>query len=507
MPELLNKNIVMEKKMKKKVPYHIMMLFLAVSLGSCKTFYHFSEHSPTVSADGRTVVYQSDKFTPGIYKIYITHKKGNSWSWPFFMKNINSVENDGAPFLTYDQNSLLLSSDRKGGKGDVDIWISYRHGKKWKEPVNVGAPVNTKEYEGFATLSPDGRSLYFVRKCPDKQKCSEDENFGIFYSEFSGKKWSEPERMPYPINTEYSEFAPVILADGKTLIFSSTRPGGIGGYDLYRSVQEENGTWSRPENLGNFINTRTNDRVVSVPASGDLMYYSRPDWRDADVFRIYSAVIPEKFRQTRVMALYGRVKDCADMKKTVHADIVITDEEKGSRDKTVTTNEKDGKFFVILNKGRIYDISVRKKGYTFYSTRIDLRKLEKYRELNWDICLEVLKPGAKVILNNISFSYKSSDLLNNSKNELLRAISLMKENPSLTVEVAGHTDNRGTPVSNLQLSNRRAEKVMSYLIRNGISPQRLVATGFGSSRPVADNQTEEGRILNRRVELKVVYIR
>lgn len=480
------------------------MLVLA-ALMSCGTFQDYSHHSPTVSADGKILVYQSNQMTPGKYHLVIKYRTPMGWSWPVVIPGLTTMEGrDGAPFIAYDQNSLIISSNRRGGRGNVDLWVARRLGPVWIEPVNMGPPINTPAYEGFASLSPDGTTLYFCRECADKQKYR-DEQFCIYRTKKRNGRWDEPVRLPAPVNSAYSEFGPIILADGRTLVFGSARPGGRGGYDLYKSVQRPDGSWSPAENLGPTVNTADDDLLVSIPASGEVMYSSRPkrirvNGRDKTVYRITETPVPDLLR-IEVATISGRVTDGVS-RKALHASITITDTASGEST-VIESNERDGAYFVILNRGRSYDVAIHRRGYTFYSAVLNLGDLREYRTLTRNIVLDPLRPGARIVLNNMFFRSGSAEVLPDSRYELRRLVELMRANPAMSVEITGHTDNQGAAEDNLRLSEQRAAAVAEQLARQGIARGRLMTRGFGLTQPVADNDTELGRYLNRRVEFTV----
>ncbi|MBN1496015.1 MAG: OmpA family protein [Spirochaetes bacterium] len=471
--------------------------------------YQYSEYSPTISADGRTMIYQADIDQPKKYQIYAKQKVFDKWSKPMSLDSINSKYNDGGCFITYDQNALIFTSDRPGGLGNCDLWISQRQGERWSEPVNMGAPINSPGYDGFASLSPDGTELFFVRECPEKKGCAE--KLGIYYAKKVGDRWTEPKKMPAPINTDYCEFGPVILADNLSLIFSSTRPGGSGGYDLYKVERTESGGWGRPINLGGFINTKGEDSLIAIPASGEIMYYTKSmsgneEEKREGVRRIFSVPIPENLQQTKVVIVKGTVRDKRKTDKTLFAEIAITDINSDARPKIIYSNRDDGKYIVILNKGKICDFSVRSSGYLFYSRKIDLTDVRQYKEINEDILLEPIVVGANIVLNTMYFEFRKYGLLKESKYELNRIIKLLNENPTMRVEISGHTDNIGSDRVNQKLSEKRARSVVEYLVKNGIARHRLEAKGYGKTRPIATNKSEEGRQENRRVEIEVLSI-
>lgn len=491
----------------------VLLLYSCATTGesssSPSSSQQYSEYSPTISTDGRTMIFQADIDKPKKYKIYARQKVFDKWSKPMALDNINSKYADGGCFITYDQNYLIFTSDRPGGFGNCDLWISQRKGDQWSDPADMGAPINSPGYEGFPSLSPDGNTLYFVRECPEKTSCND--KLGIFYSEKVDGKWTEPKKMPPPINTEYCEFGPVVLADNLSLIFSSTRPGGYGGYDLYKTERTEHGGWSKPVNLGSFINTGGEDSLIAIPASGDIMYYTKSvdeteDSRHESVRRIFSVPIPENMQQTKVVVVKGTVRDKRNTAKTLFAELTITDINRDDRLITIYSNKDDGKYIVILNKDKICDFSVRSPGYLFYSRKIDLTGLQQYKEINEDILLEPIVVGANIVLNTMYFEFRKYRLLNESKYELNRIIKLMKDNPTIRVEISGHTDTIGSERANQKLSNQRAQSVVNYLVDNGIAKDRLEAKGYGKTRPIATNKTEEGRQENRRVEIEVLSI-
>ncbi len=489
----------------------LLIFFSCSSAGSSSKSrgYQYSEYSPTISADGKTMIYQADIDKPKKYQIYAKQKVFDKWSKPVSLDAINSRYNDGGCFITYDQNSLIFTSDRPGGLGNCDLWVSQRKGDRWSEPVNMGAPINSAGYDGFASLAPDGNTIYFVRECPEKKGCKE--RLGIFYSEKVDDVWTTPKKMPAPINTDYCEFGPVILADNLSLIFSSTRPGGSGGYDLYKVERTEAGGWGRPTNLGGFINTKGEDSLIAIPASGEIMYYTKSrsgqeDEKREGVRRIFSVPIPENLQQTKVVIVKGTVRDKRRTEKTLFAEIAITDINSDARPKIIYSNRDDGKYIVILNKGKICDFSVRSAGYLFYSRKIDLTDVRQYREINEDILLEPIVVGANIVLNTMYFEFRKYKLLKESKYELKRIIKLLKENPTMRVEISGHTDNIGSDRTNQKLSMQRAEAVVEHLVDNGIAKNRLEAKGYGKQRPIATNKSEEGRQENRRVEIEVLSI-
>lgn len=467
----------------------------ATSLGSPVNTYDFEEFAPTISADGKTLVFESDRDEG--WSLYITHRMDSTWTEPELLVDVNSEAFDGGPFLSYDGNYLLVTSGRDG---NIDIFLSERLGKKWTVPVSVGSPINTGGYDGFASLTADGSEMFFMRVNTSDFNCNRDFSFDIYSSVKKNGVWQAPVKLPDVINSEYCEAYPRILPDSKTLIFSSSREGGFGGLDLYKSERLDDGTWTEPVNLGDFINTEDDDALISVPASGDIMYYTSGADNYTDLFVV---PIPVKMQSSTLITVGGKIYD-AKTKKPLFANIKIINEDSETDSMSISSNKTDGEYIVLLDKGKKYDVSVSLEGYIFYSTSFDLTNVEIFKEYNQDIYLQPIEIGAKIVLNNIYFDVNKATLLDDSKYELARITKLLKLNSNLVVEIAGYTDAEGSSNANLELSKKRAQSVVDYLISSGIDKKRLIPKGYGESNPIADNNTEEGRKKNRRVEFVII---
>lgn len=478
------------------------IIVLAAAVTSCGANYLTrSQHSPTVSPDGTMLIFQSDHQSPGKYDCVVKYKTGLGWTPPVPLLFANTRMNTAGPFITYDQNYLLLTSDQKGGRGDVDLWIAKRGKKLWGKAENLGAPVNSSGYDGFGSISPDGKTLYFTRESDEKKG---RDTFCLFSSAKVNGKWTEPVKMPAPVNSEYSDFAPVIMADGTRIIFSSNRPGGFGGYDLYKTEKLNGDSWSEPVNLGSEINTKYDDRIISVPASGDMIYYSHPEERGGSVvYRIKTGKLPAEMRISSVITVAGVVTDRNDPGTTINAEIRITDTANGST-LAIQSNHEDGRYHVVLNKKKVYDVSVSKKGYVPYVTRFDLGKVNKYDAIIRDIELTPIEQGTSIRMKNLYFKLDSDNIFDFEKSgpELERLTGLMQQNPGMKIEIGGHTDSSGTEAHNETLSEKRAQAVCGYLVGRGIGKDRLVVKGYGYAKPLSPVESEK----NRRVEITVLSI-
>ncbi|WP_018344110.1 OmpA family protein [Cytophaga aurantiaca] len=471
------------------------------TLGKPVNTGEFSEFAPTISADGNTLIFESDK--SGRWRLYISTQVNGVWSAPKDMDVINNRLEPGdfigGPCFSYDGNRLYFTSNMKGTVGGMDLWYSEKINDVWQAPKNMGRTVNTGGYDGFPSVSPDNKTLYFMRAgnatSPTGQRCCI-----LMIAEKRGNYFINPKALPAPVNSGCEGY-PRIMADGKTLIFSSFRTGGKGGYDLYQS-KKSGSKWGAPVAM-EFINTPKDDELISVPASGDVIYLSNTNKNNKD--DIYKLPLPKEFQPEEVVLVEGTVKNEATnkpMPATIRVSNIKTKEQ-------IFESENDsitGKYNLYLQKGKKYDVSVTSKGYSFQSEVYDLEKAGAYQKVKKDMMLEPLKLNASFRLNNLFFDFDSASLTKESELELDRVIDMMKTNSTMQVEISAHTDDMGSDAYNLKLSQLRAESVVRYLTLHGIDASRLVAKGYGEAMPSVPNDTDDNRAKNRRVEFKIIKL-
>jgi OOP family OmpA-OmpF porin len=467
------------------------------------TLAHY-EFAPTVSADGKTMIFESDREGNEIWRLYIsTWSKTTGWSEPKSLDAINKTiePNDflGGPCLSYDGNTLFFTSNRKGSVGGVDIWYSKKVGDTWGPPKNMGGTINSAGYDGFASLSADGKHLYFMRSLDKEIPTSKGRCCRIFVAEKRGAFYINPKPLPYPVNTGCEGY-PRIMADGRTLIYSSYKTSGKGGYDLYES-KLKNGKWTKPDPL-NFLNTDKDDQLISVPASGDVIYFSTTKLNSKD--DIFKLELPKQFRPEEVVALEGYIKN--ELNKPIQATVKVNSLKSKEKVMEINNDTLTGKYKIFLKEGEKYDVSISAKGYSFQSQVIDADSLKAYKEVKKDIQLKALKPNISFVLNNIFFDFDSASLNKNSELELNRVLELLKTNLKMTVEISAHTDDKGSDEYNNRLSQARAESVVRYMAENGIVKERMIAKGYGKTMPSVPNDSDENRAKNRRVEFKIIKL-
>lgn len=406
--------------------------------------------------------------------------------------------------LSGDGQKMFLYRDKKG-KGT--IYVSHLQGLSWGEPKELPAPINSPYNEFSVALSPDGNKMFFVSDRPGGVGgkdiwCATKNEVG---------KWSNARNIRN-INTSKDEAAVFLASDGKTMYFSSKGYAGFGGYDIYKSTFK-NGRWSQPVNIGKSINTEGDDIYFVLEANGTTGYYTSRlpgEIRNTDLYKI--SFVPEDGNKSSLAKLTLFKCKVVDEKTgaPLRAEVVVTNLQTNEVITKTSTNSATGKMLVTLPAGIDYGITVSKPGYTFYSKNINAVKDSVFKKIEQVVSLTKLEKGSHVILHNVFFDFGKATLRTKSYTELNRLIELLKEYPTMKIEIGGHTDSKGSKGFNLKLSQDRAESVKRYLISNGVSPSRLSSKGYGASEPIAPNTFQDGsdnpagRQKNRRVEFVVL---
>ena len=462
----------------------------------------YPDYVPVVSADETVLIFTSrrpnttggqvEESTGHFHEdIYISTKDSTGqWSAPENIgTEINTNGHDACVAISPDGQELFVyKSDNQ------DIYVSTLTGNKWSAPKKIAGLINSKYWEASASISADEKTLFFTS---DRPGGFGDKDIYISTLQPNGQ-WGTPKNMGAELNSEYDEDAPFIHPDGKTLYFSSEGHKSMGGYDIFVSkYNEEKKTWGKPENVGYPINTAGDDIFFVWSADGTRGYFSsiRADsYGEKDIY-----VVSRPKVNVSLIVLKGKVF-AEETEKAISATITIVDNETNKIVGITNSNSYSGKYTVILPPGKNYGVSVAATGFLPYSENVDIPKGE-YFELSKDIKLKPLAKGSVAVLKNVFFDSNKSELRKESFGELDRFADVLKDNPDLCVEIAGHTDNVGDANYNLKLSDDRAKSVVSYLVSKGISISRLYPVGYGKEVPVATNETEEGKQLNRRTEL------
>lgn len=460
----------------------------------------FAEFMPFITADKSRLYYTAfrklneasasiseEAFTEDIY--YSDFAKGQ-WQSPRKIHSLSSDGHDACAGISDDGMIMFVYKGTNNG----DLYISELKGHAWTKPEKF--QYNTAGFEGSASLSPDGKTLFYVH-----QPVSSDNRDIYSCTRMQNGQWSRPVKLE-GISTEYDEDCPFMHPDGKTLYFSSKGHSSMGGYDIFSSTINDDLTWGAAKNIGYPINTTGDDINFTLSADGKNGFYSSDiegGYGKQDIYMI-------RFNERRLHdleLLVGNIID-ASSGKPMEADITVTDNNSNAVIGTYHSNAEDGHFMIALPCGKNYGIHIENKGYLFFSENAKLECAKGFFEISKDIQLQQAKSGAKIVLSNIFFESSRADLSPESMAELMKLVNFMKKNPELKVEISGHTDISGSEEENKVLSSNRANNVKKYLLGYGIPEVRLVAKGYGSISPIAGNTTEDGKKQNRRTEFKIL---
>lgn len=412
---------------------------------------------------------------------------------------VNTNLNEGAQNISQDGLLLIFTGcNYPEGEGSCDLYFSLKTNNDWSEPQNIGPIVNTDFWESSPSLSPDKRDLYFASSMVG--------GFGgrdiwVTHRLLSGR-WSRPENLGEAVNTVGDESCPFIHADNETLYFNSNGHAGYGMTDLFLSKKVNDRSWTVAENLGYPVNTIDDQGSLIVSADGKTAYYASDGTDTKGGLDLYSFELREDIRPLKTLWVKGKVLD-KKTAKGLPSSVELTDVKNNNLISKIQTDE-DGNYLLTLPVGKNYSFNVNRRGYLFYSDKFSLLKNNIDSIFTLNIALQAIEKGAAIVLNNIFFESGKSALQNESKSELDKLIALLSDNSNLKIEIDGHTDNVGQIKDNLLLSTKRAKAVVEYLLSKSINSQRLTYKGFGSTKPVADNSSETGRTLNRRTELYII---
>ena len=465
----------------------------------------FSEYYPTITIDGNKLMF-TRKVKHFNEDFFESHHEKDAWGNTSTLPGeINTNLNEGALTISQDGQWLIFTGcNFPDGHGSCDLYISYLTTDGWSAPENLGDRVNSEFWDSGPTLSPDKRDLYFASARPGGYG-----GIDLYVSHrMPNGRWSEPENLGPEINTAGDESTPFLHVDNQTLYFTSNGHIGYGGDDLFLSKKGPRNEWSKPRNLGYPINTIENEGSLIIAADGSTAYYASDRSDSRGGLDLYTFQLRKDIRPLRTLWVKGRVYDYKT-EKGLPSGIELIDLASQTVMSKIQTDET-GNYLITLPVGKDYAFNVNRKGYLFYSENFSLKEKESDTgtdipsEYIIDIAMRPIEPNSRIVLRNIFFDFNQYDLKPESSVELDKVVQLMKDNPTLRIQIDGHTDNVGKPADNLKLSENRAKEVILYLTQKGIQADRLSYKGFGATQPVADNTTEENRAKNRRTELKVV---
>jgi outer membrane protein OmpA-like peptidoglycan-associated protein/tetratricopeptide (TPR) repeat protein len=531
---------------------------------------NFHEYSPLFSEDGNTLIFTSNrssdetkiKMGTNYEDIYITHRSAAGWGMPHkISENINIKYNDAAASLSADGKTLFLYYEEGAG----DIYTSTFGNGVWSTPEPLNRNINTPLFwETSASVTADGKRLFFTSNRPGGQG-----ELDIYVSELDAKgNWGKAVNLGPTVNTPFHEDSPFIHHDGVTLFFSSDGHPTMGSNDIFKS-EFKGGKWTKPVNLGYPINSIEYDGFFTLSADKKTGYYSalREDGLgSADIYQIrfldppkaeepapavvtpvvtasiepqivstplltpspVPVEIPQELPKPDTIAQAKKTEDFVDPIIQLHKDMKIVTVLKGKViDETsasplaavitlvdntnqhviakINSNPQTGDFELVIPHGGNYGVATEKAGYLFNSINFNVPQFAEYQEIDTHILMVKAEVGSKIVLKNIFFDVGKTDLKGESIAELEKIKELLSTSSHLKVQINGHTDNTGNATTNMSLSLKRSEAVIQYLIAHGVDATRLQAKGFGSERPLVSNDDETGgREINRRTEIEII---
>ena len=471
----------------------------------------FDEYLPALTADEQTIIITRKEprkatttaNTPEEEDFYIA-TKDNDGKWTMAQRvdePLNSNDNEGAQCISQDGRFIVFTICGEGGMGSCDLYWSKRVGNRWSKPRNLGAAVNSRYWDSQPSFSIDGKTLYFTSNRPGG-KGGKD----IWKTTLKANgQWGKAVNMGDSINTPQDETCPFIHYDDQTLYFASNGHIGMGGFDIFYSRKLNDTTWTMPTNIGYPINTSGEEMNLIVGAGGKMAIFSSDKLEGYGGQDLYSFELYQEAQPIATTYMKGTVFD-EKSKQPLAADFRIIDLENENEVVSATADPVTGSFLISLPVNKNYALNVSMDGYLFHSENIELLSGTPEEPFLKNVGMKQLSVGETVVLKNVFFETNKYDLKDESRVELMKLHSFMQNNPAVSIEISGHTDNVGNDNDNQILSENRAQAIYNFLIENGIEADRLSYKGYGETQPIDTNDTEEGRANNRRSEFKIKEI-
>ena len=468
-----------------------------------------------------------NKFYEDIYMSPI--KEGKFMEAQRMGKPFNSKHNDALVGIHPDGDKFYVYQGHIDG-GDIQVMELKRKKMKWKSPSSISRKLTSDYEETTASLTPDGKKIYFISSNPEYSRGGKD----ILVSTKDEKgRWTEPKNAGGILNTPYDEEGVSLSADGHTIYFSSRGHSSMGGFDVFTAQREEDGTWSVPENMGYPINTPDDEVFYTTDTAGIYGYYATIRAGGLGARDIYKVIhlgsekemttltkdrliagvelaqrtgffdLPEMLDIDTTLLVAGQVLDTIGTDTTVMAGLTFMDPSTGEVVARAMTGQ-DGFYRARLPQPKVYGVEINATGYLYYLDIVDLSNMDPDEKGSKDFYLQRIEVGAKVVLENIYFETGKAVLTPESYESLDQVYKFLENNESVRLEISGHTDNVGSLKVNTRLSEDRAKAVVDYLVGRGIDDSRLEYKGYAFTQPIAPNDTPEGREQNRRVEFKVL---
>jgi len=461
------------------------------------------EYLPALSADGSTLIFTRSKKVNGMRNedFYLSYHNTDNWELAKNLgKPINTEQNEGAQCITADGLTIYFTAcSRNDSYGRCDIYESNFVNNNWTEPINIGPSINTENWESQPAISADGRQLFFVS---NRSGGIGGKDIWVSYKNTNGT-WTKAKNLGKDINTSKDDISPFLHWDNQTLYFSSKGLIGMGGFDIFLSRLDELGNWGKVKNIGYPINSPSDENSLIVAKDGRTAYFASAYFIEGrSDLDLYTFDLPQESRAREVAYVQGVITD-AKTKKPIKAEIELVDLLSGRSYKS-SRSDADGNYMLCLPSTAEYALTVTKKDYLFYSENIQLEKEGSILLKNFK--LQALEVGEQIRLDNVFFELDAFHLKDESATELNKIIQFMESNPFLIIEIGGHTDATGSKKYNLDLSEQRAKSVKVALVQRGLKESRIQIKGYGMTRPLNTNSSELERAENRRTELKIIAV-
>jgi len=473
----------------------------------CRINTPYAEMYPNISADQQHIFYT--RRTNGIDEDFYRSDVDSCGGW-FSGKPlpypINTLSQEAAQSVSADQHYLFFMrcdnrSPNGWDKGGCDLYLAYTADSIWSTPESFGATINTPGFEGTPCLSSDNHELYFVSDRPGGYGGKD-----IWVSRFEHGLWQAPQNLGQEINTPGNESAPYLFADNQTLYFASDGHVGMGGSDLYYSKRVDDSTWGHPENLGYPINTPFDEISLNLTVDGKKAYFSSDRDSLAGNFDIYEMNWPESLQPRQVTFIKGIVYDSLSKERLSNANIFISDAGSGVELYQYKSNRGDGSFTFTLPLGKKYSLIIDRYLYKSVADTLTCDSQYLVPPMAYNISMlpsDYVKPVNDSLVLVVYFKKNSVELSDSAKNVIAATLQPWLPQNDIHIFINGYTDNSGTPIGNEQLSYQRADLVAASLAALKFPEEMLEIHGWGEVSPVASNDTEEDRDKNRRVEIVI----
>ncbi len=467
------------------------------------------EFNPRLTSDGSTLYFVKECPNDKNQDIWYTDldSSGRWMEAKPIGKPLNNKDDNFISSISLDGKHLYVGNTYKQNGEQLGDGISVsklQSNKTWSLPVTVEIPNlnNKSKYVNYFMLHDQSAVLIAME---NDQSQGELDLYVSLYNKFK-KAWAEPFNLGSSINSSFGEDYPYMAFDGTTLYFSSLGQIGYGGFDIYVSKRLDNTwtNWSKPVNLGSQVNTKTDDVGFMISNSGDHAYFNTVAFDSIHNMDIYKIKLPIALKQQPQVLVKGKIVSTKNG-KPIKTQIRYKEKNKKNYEPLIITNEDDGSFTFILPHGKEYEIVLESNNYFKIVDNISLLDTTNNTKFLKNYSLEpYLDSGYVAVMNNVLFEYGTTKVSQESYHELDKLASKLKQQNKSIIQISGHTDDTGSETFNNKLSLQRASSVVDYLVSKGVRPWRLIAKGFGEQTPIATNTTDEGRALNRRVELLIL---